>query len=202
MSCQLTPITSSSSSSHVTAPNGTLSDQIKKVKFLSEEKSKYWFKQCASALHYMHTLNPPVCHRDIKVENVLLDANMDAKLSDFGFAREIDLSGPLSRTHCGTEPYFCPELIKKESYNPLLADTWAMGVMLFAMINGKFPFHFKDLKRNKEIMLNEQKTGAYKFRPEQEGVSPPLKDLIRHLLDPNVQTRFNSLGMIRHPWLN
>ena len=148
----------------------------------------------------MHSLNPPVCHRDIKVENVLLDAHNNAKLSDFGFAREVDLKN-MSNTHCGTEPYFCPELVEKKTYNPLMADIWAMGVMLFAMINGKFPFHFKDLKKNPSIMLREQRTHAYKFRPEQANVSPALKDLLAHLMDPNPTTRINSHQMVAHPWL-
>lgn len=185
------------------APNGTLSEAIKKEKWLSEEKTKFWFKQCASAIYYMHyQLKPPICHRDVKVENVLLDSNMDAKLSDFGFAKEVTSYDQLSTTYCGTDPYFAPELIEKKPYNPFLADQWAMGVMLFAMINGKFPFHFRELRKNPKIMLTEQKTSAYKYRVEVDGkVSNQVKDLIKHLLDPNKDTRYHAEQMMAHPWL-
>lgn len=185
------------------APNGTLSDAIKKEKWLTEAQSKFWFRQCASAIYYMHyQLKPSICHRDIKVENVLLDSNMNAKLSDFGFAREVDSYDQLSSTYCGTDPYFAPELIEKKPYNPFLADDWAMGVMLFAMINGKFPFHFRELRKNPKIMLTEQKNSTYKYRVEVEGkVSSNVKDLIKHLLDPNRETRYTAEQMMAHPWI-
>lgn len=85
---------------------------------------------------------------DSQVENVLLDANNNAKLSDFGFSREMVVNGEVqfSSTYCGTEPYYSPELVRKRDarkselqYDAFKADTYAMGVMLFAMLNNKFP---------------------------------------------------------------
>lgn len=64
--------------------------------------------------------------------------------------------GQLSRTYCGTDPNFASELIEKKPYNPFLANDWTMDVMLFAMINGKFPFHFLEGRKNPQIMLTEQ----------------------------------------------
>lgn len=97
-------------------------------------------------------LKPPICHRDIKVENVLLDSDMNAKVSDFGFAKEVSLYDQLS-IYRGTHPYLAPELIGKKPYNPFLADDWTMDVVLFAMINGKFPFYFREVRKNPQIML-------------------------------------------------
>lgn len=122
------------------AGGGTLSDQIRRADggYLREDKAKVWFKQCTDALQCMH-VEHRICHRDIKVENVLMDENLNAKLSDFGFARDVgmmDTPEGLSETWCGTEPYFAPELVDKRKYNPFAVDIWAMGVMLFAMLNG------------------------------------------------------------------
>ena len=151
-------------------PNGTLADIVKKGGPCPEDKTKYWFKQVNNALHFMHA-DKGICHRDIKVENVLLDRNDNVKLSDFGFAREVVVNGEivLSSTYCGTEPYYCPELVKKRdkrdsvlNYDPFKADTFAMGVMLFAMLNNKFPYHFD--KRQ----YQEQISHGYKYRPEVE----------------------------------
>lgn len=187
-------------------PNGTLADWVKKNGPCPETETKFWFKQCADALHHMHaTLQ--ICHRDIKVENILLDANNNAKLSDFGFARGVVVDGQveLSGTYCGTEPYYCPELVRKRDlrgryvlqYDPFKADTWAMGVTLFALLNNKFPFHYD--KR----MLEEQTTNNYVYRPTVEHLlSKIVKDLVRKLLEVNQERRLDSSQLVRHAWFS
>ena len=189
------------------AGGGTLSDQIRKADggYLREDRSRFWFKQCADALQCMH-VDHHICHRDIKVENVLLDENLNAKLSDFGFARDVSIdreSGQgMSETWCGTEPYFAPELVNREKYDPFGVDVWAMGVMLFAMLNGKFPFHFRELKKNKNIMLLEQRTRGYKFRAEVEAaLSPDCKDVIARMLTYDPSQRPDILELQQHPWM-
>lgn len=184
-------------------PNGTLADVVKKNGPCKEDKAQFWFKQVGSALKFMH-IDKGLCHRDIKVENILLDKNDDAKLSDFGFAKEVVVNGEivLSSTYCGTEPYYCPELVKKRDqrntvleYNPFKADTFAMGVMLFAMLNNKFPYHFD--KRQ----YDEQITQAYKYRPEVEiNLGGDVKHLIKKLLEPEPTKRYDSKQMMEHPW--
>ena len=188
------------------AGGGTLSDQIRKSEggYLREDKAKFWFKQCADALQCMH-IDHKICHRDIKVENVLMDENMNAKLSDFGFAREVgmmDNPDGLSDTWCGTEPYFSPELVEHRKYNPFAVDIWAMGVMLFAMLNGKFPFHFREIKKNKNIMLNEQRTRNYKNRPEVEAaLTRECKDVIAKMLTYDPRDRPGIELLQQHPWM-
>ena len=147
------------------APNGTLLTKLKKTpgSCLSEAKAKFWFKQCVDALTCMH-MEHHMAHRDIKLDNVLFDASDNAKLSDFGFAREWGgKSDTLAKTFCGTEPYYAPEIVARQPYNPFLYDVWSMGVMLFIMLNGKFPFHFKDLRKKPRIMLSEMKNRSYKY---------------------------------------
>ncbi|KAI1303051.1 Testis-specific serine/threonine-protein kinase 4 [Halotydeus destructor] len=185
-------------------PNGTLADVVKKNGPVAEPKVKFWYKQCTEALNHMHT-NLGICHRDIKVENVLLDVNNNAKLSDFGFAKEVVVNGEvqLSSTFCGTEPYYCPELVKRREdrtvkleYNPFRADVWAMGVMLFAMLNNKFPYHFD--KR----MLDEQLNYRYKYRPTVEDLlSENVKNLIRRCLEVDPPKRITTVDMLAHKWM-
>jgi serine/threonine protein kinase len=77
-----------------------------------------------------------------------------------------------------------------------------MGVMLFAMLNGKFPFHFKDLKKNRAIMLNEQRTRAYKHRPQvEEALTPQCKDIINRMLTYDPRDRPTVEFLLQHPWL-
>lgn len=109
------------------------------------------FRQLCEALQYLHERG--VVHRDIKLENILLDHNGDLKLADFGFARFIHRLAR-SESFCGTRwgsflsfldgmilfrPYSAPELIKREPYSPYAVDWYAAGVVLYTMLVGKWP---------------------------------------------------------------
>lgn len=82
------------------APNGSLTSRLKGGK-LSEPVAKKWFRQIAEALYHIHCMH--IAHRDIKSDNVLLDAKENAKLCDYGFAREVEVN-EMSKTLCGTAP--------------------------------------------------------------------------------------------------
>lgn len=123
------------------ANQGDIKGWITKHGALEEAVAAYWFNQVCQALDYIHNTLEMV-HRDIKVDNVLLHDHK-AKLSDFGFARVVkakDGKIPLSQTYCGTPTYYCPQLIDRRPYNAFCADNFAMGVMLFVMMNNKHPF--------------------------------------------------------------
>lgn len=95
------------------APNGTLFDYCKRHSPLSETLVKVWFGQLCDALYFLHS-DAKIAHRDIKLDNILLDGNNVPKFTDFGFAREIktDENGKLElcQTFCGTEPYYSPQV--------------------------------------------------------------------------------------------
>ncbi|KAK7202596.1 kinase-like domain-containing protein [Myxozyma melibiosi] len=108
------------------------------------------FAEVVSAVLYLHTHS--IVHRDIKLENVLLNVPqssvLDAiskdrsltTLTDFGLSRHIDPEKPMLTTRCGSEDYAPPELIMGQPYDGRQTDAWALGVLLYALIEGRFPF--------------------------------------------------------------
>ena len=189
------------------APGGSLQSYVKKGP-LKEDKTRYWFKQCTEGLDCMHN-KYKICHRDIKPDNVLLDANENCKLSDFGFAKTNDEEDSLTGTICGTLPFEAPELINGsgKKYNPFAVDVWAMGVMLYQLLNGDFPFKFppkgtKD-KEGMKVFLKKQMKSDFKHKDGVvEKLSIQVQDLCKKCLNPNPETRYTTQRMLKHGWLN
>ena len=104
-------------------------------KRIQENKAKLICKQIVYGLAYIHSQG--YCHRDIKLTNILVDENFKAKIIDFGFASKAEK--PL-KILCGTKSYMAPELIKKQQYDGKKVDIWALGVLLYMLLVGKYPF--------------------------------------------------------------
>ncbi|EGR30993.1 protein kinase domain protein [Ichthyophthirius multifiliis] len=104
---------------------------------LSENDAINIFRQIVSSIEYCHSKQ--ICHRDIKLENILLDENNNPKLIDFGFSTCIP-NDKKYKMFCGTPSYMAPEIINKQEYCGPPADIWALGVLLYALLNGTFPF--------------------------------------------------------------
>lgn len=94
-------------------------------------------KQLLGTLSYLH--NRSVTHRDIKLENIIIDKRGIIKLIDFGFCC---CSSPDVRlkVFCGTPSYMSPEIVMKREYLGAPSDIWASGILLYAMLCGAFPF--------------------------------------------------------------
>ena len=185
------------------ASGGTLSELVRREGPVYEDVARPWFIEITSALQHMHRLG--ISHRDLKLGNILLNSDKICKVTDFGLSR---ISYKPSRgilyctSCCGTEPYMAPEILRKKSngtrlYDPLVADIWALGICLYAMINKAYPFN----PENKEAMILHQIQRKWKFvRKLRKNFSPEVKDLIRHLLEPNPRKRITIFGILSHPW--
>jgi len=142
--------------------NGDLLEHLNRTKErkLKEGEARRLFKQMLLAVSFVHDQN--VCHRDIKLENLLLDKDLNLKLADFGFAAIFDPSGnSLLADRCGTLPYAAPELLWGNHYVGPELDVWSMGVVLFVLCTGCFPFGKSSSKNNagnQEPKKNSQNT--------------------------------------------
>lgn len=121
---------------------------------MEENEAKFLIKQVISAISYCHHRN--VTHRDIKLENILLnDSHTEVKLIDFGFSTCIPNDKKL-KLFCGTPSYMAPEIVSKIEYCGPPADIWALGVLYYALLCGKFPFKGANDKELYNKILNSE----------------------------------------------
>jgi MAP/microtubule affinity-regulating kinase len=104
---------------------------------LPESECRGIFMQVVDAVAYLHSQN--IIHRDLKLDNILIDGRDNIKLIDFGFSICATPDLKLS-LYCGTPHYMDPDISKKKEYNGHAADVWALGVILFILVTGKLPF--------------------------------------------------------------
>lgn len=112
----------------------------KSSKKLPESEVKLIFKQLADGVSYLHKNN--IAHRDLKLENILIDSDKNIKIIDFGFSLITPRNKPLN-VCCGTPSYMAPELTARKNYYGHLVDIWALGILLYVLLCGQFPFKGK-----------------------------------------------------------
>ncbi|XP_078521701.1 testis-specific serine/threonine-protein kinase 2 [Lissotriton helveticus] len=176
---------------------GDLLEFIKSRGSLPEELARKMFLQLSSAIKYCHDID--IVHRDLKCENLLLDKEFNVKVSDFGFAKRCtkDDHGKihLSKTFCGSAAYAAPEVLQGIAYQPKVCDIWSLGVILFIMVCGTMPYDDSNIKR----MLKLQKEHRVDY-PRSKSLSVEVKDLIYHMLQPDVIRRYTIEDALGHNW--
>jgi len=181
-------------------PNGHLGSHLKRIGRFSEECTRFYAAEIINALEHMHSKS--VIHRDLKPDNVLLDPNFHAKLTDFGTSKELGNDSRVrAESFCGTEEYVSPELLNEnEPCCFKSSDLWALGCIVFQMLSGKVPF--------------KGETGYQTFQLIQKGhfecpdyFSSSAVDLIQKLLclDPHQRLGAGENGyaaLKAHPFFN
>lgn len=125
------------------AGGGDLLHYVKKKKFLPEKEARTIFRQIVYGLAHIHSRS--VLHRDIKLDNILLDSDGGVKICDFGVSKIIDKACAIN-DQCGTPAYIAPEIITNEGYKGFYVDHWSLGVLLYAMLCGTVPFKASSMK--------------------------------------------------------
>ncbi|XP_070773028.1 serine/threonine-protein kinase DCLK1-like isoform X3 [Enoplosus armatus] len=177
---------------------GDLFDAITSANRYTERDASGMLYNLANAIKYLHSLN--IVHRDIKPENLLVyehaDGSKSLKLGDFGLATVVD--GPLY-TVCGTPTYVAPEIIAETGYG-LKVDIWAAGVITYILLCGFPPF--RGSSDDQELLFDQILMGQLEFPlPYWDNVSETAKELIRSMLEVEVDQRYTALQVLEHPWV-
>jgi serine/threonine protein kinase len=174
-------------------PGDELYNQLLKTGAMEPEKVQKIFTQLVGAVSYVH--GKSCVHRDLKLENILLDKHENVKLVDFGFTREYEGKSNYLQTWCGTVCYSAPEMIKGEKYAGEKVDVWSLGIILYALLCGELPFDDDDETATKNKILKEE--------PKYPEHLPPLaKELIMSMLSKRPLLRPTLADILQHPWLS
>jgi len=189
-------------------PNGSLTDMIKKRKFLTMGEIRRIMIQLCGAVKYLHQRD--VVHRDIKAGNIFLDAEMNVKLGDFGLAAVMEpTNDPTSSmstharrtTFCGTPNYLAPEILDKSGGgHGMSVDIWSIGILAYFLAVGKAPFHAK----SKEDIYKKLRKGEYgwpELTPDSNEIPEDLKGLVAKLLVEEAK-RPTPDKIVRHPFFS
>ncbi|RCK62362.1 Serine/threonine-protein kinase KIN4 [Candida viswanathii] len=184
------------------ASGGELFDYILQHKYLKENVAKKLFAQLVSGVDYMHAKG--LIHRDLKLENLLLDKHKNVIISDFGFVNSYNRDkNDLMKTSCGSPCYAAPELVLSQTaYEGRKVDIWSLGVILYAMLSGYLPFD--DDPENEDgadiIKLYHYICKTPLTFPEY--VSPLARDLLRKIIVSDPKKRIGIDEIRNHPWLS
>ena len=176
---------------------GELFQHLRKAKRFPEKQAKFYAASITLGLGHLHNKN--YIYRDLKLENLLLNENGYALLTDFGLAKFIK-SDEKAMTFCGTPEYLSPEVILGKGHNRP-ADWWSLGILIYEMMYGLPPFYVSNQNAMYRKIIKEEVI----FKPGIT-ISKEAKELILKLLDKNPSTRLgsvaDSLEVMSHPWFS
>ncbi|XP_077783428.1 hormonally up-regulated neu tumor-associated kinase isoform X1 [Podarcis muralis] len=178
-------------------PGGNLMHKIYEKKRLEEHEARKYIRQLILAVEHLHRAG--VVHRDLKIENLLLDDDNNIKLIDFGLSNCASILGytdPFS-TQCGSPAYAAPELLARKKYGPKI-DVWSIGVNMYAMLTGTLPFTVEPFS----LRALYQKMVDKEMNPFPTQLSTAAVNFLRSLLEPDPTKRPNIQQALANRWLN
>ncbi|XP_020505310.1 MAP/microtubule affinity-regulating kinase 3a isoform X11 [Labrus bergylta] len=174
------------------ASGGEVFDYLVAHGRMKEKEARAKFRQIVSAVQYCHQKH--IVHRDLKAENLLLDADMNIKIADFGFSNEFTMGNKLD-TFCGSPPYAAPELFQGKKYDGPEVDVWSLGVILYTLVSGSLPFDGQNLKELRERVLR----GKYRIPFY---MSTDCENLLKRFLVLNPSKRGTLEQIMKDRWIN
>ena len=186
------------------APNGELKDYILgPTTRLPEKISAKIFSKIVKTMQYIHANN--IAHCDIKPENILLDKNYSPKLSDFGFSQSFkgDEGDYMLYKFSGTDIYCAPETRKAyiTGFNGVKHDIFSLGVLLFVITIGSFPFDRASYSDEKYRFIVKKNYGRFWEYFDFMDISEEFKDLINKLICVTPAQRLGLNEILEHPWI-
>ncbi|OIW22612.1 kinase-like protein [Coniochaeta ligniaria NRRL 30616] len=160
---------------------------------LPVDKVQRIFTQLVGAVSYVHQQS--CVHRDLKLENILLDKHENVKLCDFGFTREYEGKANHLQTFCGTICYSAPEMLKGEKYAGEKVDVWSLGVILYALLTGELPFDDDDDAVTRNLILTKEPKYP-------EHIPADALTLLKRLLSKRPLLRPSLPDILSHPFLS
>ncbi|GKV22668.1 hypothetical protein SLEP1_g32517 [Rubroshorea leprosula] len=182
------------------AAGGELFERICNAGRFSEDEARYFFQQLISGVSYCHSMQ--ICHRDLKLENTLLDGSPAPRLKicDFGYSKS-SLLHSRPKSTVGTPAYIAPEVLSRREYDGKTADVWSCGVTLYVMLVGAYPFEDQEDPRNFRKTINRILSVQYKI-PDYVHISQDCKHLLSRIFVANPAKRITIKEIKSHPWFS
>ncbi|XP_008794879.1 serine/threonine-protein kinase SAPK3-like [Phoenix dactylifera] len=180
------------------AAGGELFVRICNAGRFSEDEARFFFQQLISGVSYCHSME--ICHRDLKLENTLLDGSPTPRLKicDFGYSKSALLHSQPKST-VGTPAYIAPEVLSRKEYDGKIADVWSCGVTLYVMLVGSYPFEDPEDPRNFRKTINRILSVQYSI-PEYVRVSQGCRQLLSRIFVADPSKRITVPEIKKHPW--
>lgn len=180
------------------AAGGELFERICSAGRFSEDEARFFFQQLLSGVSYCHSME--ICHRDLKLENTLLDGSPAPRLKicDFGYSKS-GLLHSQPKSTVGTPAYIAPEVLSRKEYDGKVADVWSCGVTLYVMLVGSYPFEDPDDPRNFRKTIGRIMAVQY-IIPDYVRVSAECRDLLSKIFVADPSKRIRIPEIKKHKW--
>lgn len=180
------------------AAGGELFERICSAGRFSEDEARFFFQQLLSGVSYCHSMQ--ICHRDLKLENTLLDGSPTPRLKicDFGYSKSALLHSQPKST-VGTPAYIAPEVLQRKEYDGKIADVWSCGVTLYVMLVGAYPFEDPEDPKNFRKTIGRIMGVQYSI-PDYIRVSADCRHLLSRIFVADPAKRITIPDIKQHPW--